>query len=70
MTAAPTQLDLRRCGLCGDRIGIYEPLVILLRGGELVRTSLAVSPHPERRGFVFHAACDAPSQPHPDGDAE
>jgi hypothetical protein len=50
-----------RCGLCGVRIGAYEPLLILLDGGALVRTSLVVSPDPASRGLVFHAACDGAS---------
>jgi hypothetical protein len=49
-----------RCDLCGDVIGVYEPVVLVSRdGGWLLRTSLVVAPDAGERGLVFHADCHA-----------
>lgn len=31
----------RNCAYCGDVLGVYEPLVVLIRGEQAGRTSLA-----------------------------
>ena len=59
MSPSPADVALTRlpCPWCGELIGIYEPLVIVLRSGETVRTSLVVSPRAGSRGLALHAGC-------------
>ncbi|MFI5004164.1 MAG: hypothetical protein ACHQE6_04040 [Solirubrobacterales bacterium] len=46
-----------RCRLCGDVIGVYEPLVMLL-GGHPLRTSLAAEPSLAGAvGDAYHGGC-------------
>ena len=52
-----------RCGICGERIGVYEPLVHVTGEGP-VRTSLAAEPAlaelPDTdAACLFHADCHA-----------
>jgi hypothetical protein len=45
-----------RCVKCGDRIGVYEPLVHI-DGGVARRTSRAAEPEIVHARPVYHAAC-------------
>jgi hypothetical protein len=52
------------CAQCGDRIGVYEPVVVI--AGESIRTtSLANEPQlSERDGIVLmHEACASGAEP-------
>lgn len=60
----------RRCAHCGELLGVYEPLVILIDGLNHGTTSLAVlGEPPDNRLALLHQAChqgaafDTPSQP-------
>jgi hypothetical protein len=47
---------LVNCVLCGDRIGVYEPLVVL--GKDFAQeTSQAAEPGAASRGACFHRSC-------------
>jgi hypothetical protein len=48
-----------RCAMCGDRIGVYEPIWLELPDGELRRTSyLNLGDHPEHEGArLWHFDC-------------
>lgn len=45
------------CPLCGERIGVYEPLALLLPGGNVLRGGLTVLREQLGQGLVHHAAC-------------
>ena len=46
-----------RCPLCGDRIGAYEPLAVLLPEGIVLRGGLTALREHLKHGLVHHAAC-------------
>lgn len=53
----------RCCAICGDRLGVYEPIVYLAEQGA-VCTSIAANPALAEpvgigAGSLFHAACHA-----------
>lgn len=52
-----------RCALCGEPLGVYEPLVEV-NGSEIARTSRAARPDlpAAAAGSSFHAACFAQQQ--------
>ncbi|HWV87531.1 MAG TPA: hypothetical protein VNZ62_18925 [Capillimicrobium sp.] len=47
------------CAVCGDVVGVYEPIVARsLDGGLVVETSLAAEPELQTQGWTcFHRAC-------------
>ncbi len=54
---SPTRDGRLRCRLCGDVIGVYESLVVLL-GGHPLRTSLAAEPSlASAVGDAYHGSC-------------
>jgi hypothetical protein len=52
-----------RCQLCGEVIGVYEPLINLLAGGAR-ESSRAADPglSAATGGSLYHAACYEPSR--------
>jgi hypothetical protein len=57
-------LSGRGCAVCGRRIGVYEPIVVL-SGGVLWRTSLAQDPGLTPADVLMHEEC-APIHPNPE----
>lgn len=56
--AEQAALDALRCLLCGDVIGVYEPLVTCERGAHARTTSRAAEPGLESAGGAYyHRAC-------------
>jgi hypothetical protein len=52
-----------RCHWCGERIGVYEPLIVVDEGREPRETSLARERDPGRSdGRCYHLACFAREQ--------
>jgi len=45
------------CPLCGERIGVYEPLAVLLPSGIVLRGGLTGLHAHLAAGLVHHAAC-------------
>jgi hypothetical protein len=45
------------CPVCGERIGAYEPLVLMLPGGIVLRGGLSALREHLARGLVHHKAC-------------
>jgi hypothetical protein len=48
--------DVLRCRRCGDVIGVYEPLLVVL-DGQATLTSRAADPDVAARGTHFHREC-------------
>jgi len=47
-----------RCRRCGDVIGVYEPMILLLEG-TVRETSRAAEPDADADGDSYHGACYA-----------
>jgi hypothetical protein len=48
----------RNCAYCGDVLGVYEPIVVTIRGQHAGRTSLAaVGGLPEDGVVLMHERC-------------
>lgn len=61
---------LRRCGYCGEVLGIYETLVVLVDGRPAATTSLAALGEPREGVLLVHSAChQADSEDEPPGPA-
>jgi hypothetical protein len=54
--APPPHADLR-CGRCGERIGVYEPLVHVCAKRAQRTSRLAADPAELRTGRCYHADC-------------
>jgi hypothetical protein len=46
-----------RCPVCGEPIGAYEPLAVVLPEGTVLRGGLTVLPEDAERGMVHHESC-------------
>jgi hypothetical protein len=57
MIAAGSNEPFERCRVCGDRIGAYEPLAVVLPGGTVLRGGLMALRKQVGAGIVHHAAC-------------
>ncbi len=56
-------MDLDVCGICGDRLGVYEPTVVVDQDGSRV-TSQAAEPDLLRRESArYHRGCFERSPP-------
>lgn len=57
-----------RCALCGDRIGVYEPIWLERADGSLHRSSfLNLDDHPGYdQSRLWHLDCLIPGVPRPD----
>jgi hypothetical protein len=49
-------VEFVRCAHCDDVIGVYEPVVVVLDGGEVRETSRAAEPNLTTRR-AFHREC-------------
>ena len=50
----------RRCAKCGDVVGAYEPVVVVIDGEHAGRTSLAaLGPVPDDQVVLMHESCFA-----------
>jgi hypothetical protein len=53
-----TPTELRPvCPLCGDRIGVYEPIWLERPDGTLVRSGLLALKDTRADGRIFHSGC-------------
>ena len=53
-------MDERRCAACGEVLGVYEPLVVVVDGERAGRTSFAaLGPLPNDRIVLLHESCFA-----------
>jgi hypothetical protein len=50
-----------RCGRCGEVIGIYEPVVLLIHGSARTTSAAAEPRVGDKPGPHFHRACYADS---------
>lgn len=52
-------MSSRTCASCGEVVGVYEPLVLVI-GGEIRETSWAAEPKDDAlAGVWYHEACHA-----------
>jgi hypothetical protein len=69
MLAMPTTTPRPLCGVCGDRIGVYEPIWLALDDGTLVMSALLnLDDHRERIDGdprLFHVGCLQPGDDTP-----
>lgn len=56
MTAAQPSADIR-CRSCGDVIGVYEPMIVMLGGERLLTSRAAASGAFPDEATHYHAAC-------------
>ncbi len=50
-------MDLGSCGICGDRLGVYEPVVVIDKSGPRITAQAAEPDLPLREGACFHKVC-------------
>ncbi len=49
-----------RCAACGDALGVYEPIVVVIDGEDAGRTSFgALGPLPNDEIVLMHESCFA-----------
>ena len=69
MLAMPTTTPKPVCGVCGDRIGVYEPIWLALDDGTLVASALLKLDEHRARIHgdpqLFHLACLEPGESEP-----
>ena len=56
-------MDLGSCSICGNRLGVYEPVVVVDKTGTRVTAQAAEPDLPLREGARFHKACFERSPP-------
>ena len=51
------------CAFCGTALGVYEPLILIGRDGQAIRTSRLAHTEGATGGVIVHKDCYAHRQP-------